>query len=266
MVTFLKLGKYGRFANQCYQIAGVIGIATRNGIPYGFPEWVNHDHKNSFGSQEDVEVQKYFVNPLPGIDSRAWEERYIHWGYHDVQINGDVSIEGHLQSGRYFEHCIDLIRHYFKMKDEFTPTDACAVHWRAGDYIDDPQAYHPRMPKEYYESAFTHFPKDQKYLIFSDNTDEALKMFEQIPGIDFEIVKEKDYIQEFKLMKSCKHFIISNSSYSAFAATIADQPGKIVVSPSGYNWFGDVAGINGNDIVSSEWKQIRFEKMKLQTA
>ena len=63
-------------------------------------------------------------------------------------------------------------------------------------------------------------------------------------------------------MKSCKHFIISNSSYGAMAAILANQEGKKVISPSGYNWFGDCAGINGNDIMQDDWIQIRFEKRR----
>jgi hypothetical protein len=43
-------------------------------------------------------------------------------------------------------------------------------------------------------------------------------------------------MEDFALMKKCKHFIIANSSFSAMAALLADQPGKIVVSPK--KWFG----------------------------
>ena len=54
MVTFAQLGRYGRLGNQMFQVASTIGIAKANGYDYVFPEWVNHDAVERFGSKEDV--------------------------------------------------------------------------------------------------------------------------------------------------------------------------------------------------------------------
>jgi hypothetical protein len=250
MLTFNKLGRYGRFANQLYQIAGVIGIATKNNHSFSFPQWINWDHKESFGSKEDCDIYKHLVNELPLRPDINFQEMFVQWGYHDVHIPLDVaiSIDGHLQSPRYFNHCPDLVKHHLKFKNEPDKNDLCAIHWRAGDYIDDPNAYHPRQPKEYYYEAIKHMPANTKYLVFSDNLDKAKEMFS---GIDAEYSEGNDYIQDYLLMKSCKHFIIANSSYSAFAATISDNEDKIVVAPR--KWFGPVAGINGDDIYEANW-------------
>lgn len=250
MITFNKLGRYGRFANQLYQIAGVIGIATRSEQPFAFPKWINYDHKESFGSKEDCDLFNHLVNPLPEVpEGLQFEERFIQWGYHDVFIpTGNYSLEGHLQSPRYFNHCIDKVREQLRFKDEPADNDYCAIHWRAGDYIDDPNAYHPRQPKEYYYNAVKQMPEATKFLVFSDDTDKAKEMF---AGIDAEYSVGNDYITDYKLMKSCKHFIIANSSYSAFAATISNQPGKIVIAPK--KWFGQIAGITGDDIYEQNW-------------
>ena len=56
MMTFSKLGRQGRLANQMFQIAGTIGIAIKSGQKYGFPKWINHDAKDLLGSTEDIEV------------------------------------------------------------------------------------------------------------------------------------------------------------------------------------------------------------------
>ena len=61
IVTFSQLGRIGRLCNQAYQIASTIGIARRNGFDFAFPEWINHDHRDRFGSSEDVEIYKHFV-------------------------------------------------------------------------------------------------------------------------------------------------------------------------------------------------------------
>jgi hypothetical protein len=53
-------------------------------------------------------------------------------------------------------------------------------------------------------------------------------------------------------MKKCKHFIISNSTFSSFAATIADHPDKKVIAPK--RWFGSQAGeMNWNDGYQKDW-------------
>ena len=249
MLTFSQLGKYGRFANQLYQIAGVIGIAVKSGQPYGFPDWRNHDHVDRFGSNEDCEIAKHLVNPLPTIVPVNYESRFIGWGYHDVCLpSGNWDLSGHFQSPRYFKHCIELVREQLKMKDEYGPCDFVAIHYRAGDYDPDPNAYHPRCSKEYYREAMSKFP-GAKFLAFSDNTDELMSMISEFG--DVTVFKGKDYIDDYKKMLSCRHFIIANSSYSAFAATMANQEGKTVVAPK--KWFGEVAGINGNDIYDENW-------------
>jgi hypothetical protein len=250
MLTFTALGRYGRFANQLYQIAGTIGVAIKSGQPYGFPDWKNYDHVERFGSNEDCEIFKHLVNPLPGIGGLNFNVMPVGWGYHEVYLpTGNWDLQGHFQSPRYFSHCIDKVKEQLKFTEEYDPCDYVAIHYRAGDYSPDPEAYHPRCSKEYYEKAIKQFPEGTKFMAFSDGIDELMGM---IGGLaDITVFKKKDYIDNFKKLKSCHSFIIANSSYSSFAATIADQPGKKVVAPK--KWFGQVAGINGDDIYDENW-------------
>ena len=50
-------------------------------------------------------------------------------------------------------------------------------------------------------------------------------------GSSVEYSEGRDYIQDFKLMKRCRHFIVGNSSYSAMAAILGEVPDKRVVAP-----------------------------------
>lgn len=233
----------GRFANQMFQIAGIIGIATKNNHPFCFPQWENIDHKERFGSSEPIDLYNYFLNPLPGYADLPYEYRWIDWGYHDVSLgDGAYDLCGHFQSEKYFAHCIDLVRHYLRLKDEPEQNDCIAIHYRAGDYIDDPNAYHPRCSVEYYEKAMQQFPSG-KFLIFSDNPKEA---FERVKRFgDCRVAVTPNYITDFKWMKKCKSFITANSSYSLMAAILGEHPEKKIVCPK--KWFGDVAGIDGRD-------------------
>jgi hypothetical protein len=244
VLTFLALGSYGRFGNQLFQIASTIGIAIKSGQPFGFPAWINYDHRDRFGSSEDIDVQKYFVNPLPELLDVPYREQFIQWGYHNVYFpDGNWNLQGHMQSDKYFLHCIDTVRYYLKMKDELEENNCVAIHYRAGDYIDDQNAYHPRCSKEYYKEAMAMFP-GAEFLIFSDNPKEAWEKISEFGKCRVAITA--NYLEDFKYMKSCKHFICANSSFSVMAAILANQEGKKVVCPK--RWFGPVAGISGDDI------------------
>ena len=265
IVTYNQLGRYGRFANQLYQIAGTIGIARKNGFDFAFPEWKNYDHVERFGSQEDIDLQKYFENPLPVYSGPQLADRFVHWGYHDVTLKNSCSISGHLQSIRYFEHCLDEVKWYFKMKDEYPQNDYCAIHVRLGDYDN---AYHPRLDMRYYAEAIAQLPGGIKFLVFSDEAEGAVEMFKSYYSTrpkdrHFKFVETNNgYIDDFKLMKSCRHFIVGNSSYSAMAAILGEAKDKLVIAPD--PWFGPkYTDITGNDIYCSDWTVINYEKKEV---
>lgn len=255
-LTFQQLGRYGRLGNQMFQIASTIGIARRNGWQYAFPEWKNYDHLERFNTTEDIDVQKYFLNKLPVYNGPALaRENFVHWGYWPIRLPNAryLSLTGHMQSEKYFEHCQDEVRHYFKMVDEYPSADYCALHVRLGDYDDN---YHPRLKMDYYGAAIKYMlsvNQNMKFAVFSDDIKEAVRMLSN-SGIFHEPVSTFNTMEDFKLMKACKHFIIGNSTYSWWAAWLGDQPGKKVVAPS--RWFGPVAGLSAKDIYCKNWTVI----------
>jgi hypothetical protein len=238
--TFTHLGKFGRFANGCYQIAATIGIARRNGFDFKFPYWKNYNGQD-FESGLDIDCQKEFVNPLPlYTDTNDPPEHGVAFGWHPdrIKLSHSVDLRGHFQSDKYFDHAIDEVRWYFTMHNEPPQSDYVAIHVRLGDYGNQPSPqhpdgnpFHPRMNMSYYEPAMNLFP-DRKFLVFSDGIEECKQMF----GDRVEYSEGRSYFEDFKLMKRCQSFIVSNSSYSMFAAIIADQPDKKIVCPG--PWFG----------------------------
>lgn len=248
MLTFKALGRYGRLGNQMFQIASTIGLATRNGHDYSFPKWINYDHKERFGSSEDCDIYKFFDYGLPEYKGQNCDDVFIHWGYWPVSFSrGNYNLSGHMQSEKYFDHCSDLIRQVFKMKDEYEQNDYCAVHIRLGDYDDN---YHPRLKMDYYSKAMAEFPTGTKFLIFSDDICTCKQMFGN--GVDYK--EGGGYMDDFKYMKSCESFIIGNSTFSWWAAWLGNADSKKVVAPS--LWFGKVAGLDAKDIYAKDWTVI----------
>jgi hypothetical protein len=247
MLTALSVGRggLGRFGNTLFTIAGVIGIATKSGQPFGFPEWKIVDNER-FGQPVDS-MADHFVNPLPQhIQEANYNEYGYFWGYRDINLpHGNWTIDAHMQDPRFFSHCMDTIRHYFRMKDEPEQKEYVAIHYRAGDYIGDPAAYHPRCDLDYYKRAMLQFPEETKFIVFTDDLAAAENMFseymkdgEPILGIS----EGRTYLQDFAFMKRCKSFICANSSFSYMAALLGDHPEKKIILPR--RWFGSSAGIS----------------------
>lgn len=232
MLTYLNIGKMGRLANAMFEIAGTIGTAVKSYQSYAFPIFKNYDAQR-LGSKEDIDVYKHFVNQLPELPPNVdFQEHGYFWGY-DPNLQfpvGNWNLNGHFQSAKYFDFCMDLIHHYFTMVDEPAPIDAVAIHVRRGDYDG---AFHPLQQKMYYQMALGHMPPSE-ILLFSDDMPEAIKIMENI-GVTYTPV-EKDTMESFKIMKQCKHFICANSSYSLMASILGRQRGKRIVCPS--DWFG----------------------------
>jgi hypothetical protein len=242
MITFEKLGRYGRLGNQMFQIASTIGIAKANGYDYAFPEWVNHDAAERFGSKEDVNVGEWFPNweHVPRLD-RQLPEHFIHWGWHGLRHPDGHSYSGHMQSEKYFSHCADYIRELFTIRKLIKKENYTAVHVRCGDYGSD---YHPICTREYYEQAFALVP--EPYLIFSDDIEKAMDIIPHSYSLRFPGSTESS----LRMMIQCRRHIIANSTFSWWGAWLAES--DQVVAPK--QWFGPAAShLDTSDIYCDGW-------------
>lgn len=244
MVTFMDLGKYGRFGNQMFQVASTIGIAEHNGYEYAFPQWVNSDAAVRFGTTEDIKVHDWFVKQLPLVDERRvihHADYHIPWGFQHLKHPDGWNYVGHMQSEKYFSHCKELIRDYLTLKDERKPLKYTAIHVRMTDYGSQ---HHPICTPEYYLEAVNHVPGP--YMLFSDDPMRANK---HIAPIVVDKVHIGGTLDAFATMKACKNHIIANSTFSWWAAWLA---GGKVVAPK--QWFGPAySDLETKDIYPESW-------------
>lgn len=243
MVTFKNLGRYGRIGNQMFEIASTIGIATKCRLGYGFPKWMNYDQLERFGGGEDIDIQRWFANPLPKLIEANYTDRHIKWGYHDVTVPDWTNLNGHMQSERYFAHCSDLIRYYFEFANKTQPMrNTVAVHFRGGDYGDD---YHPHCTPDYYRKALDLIGTNKTILVFSDSPDLALSVIGR-----GEAIRGNHSMVDLELMSQCDHHIIANSTFSWWGAWLANS--KQVIAPK--RWFGPNASqLTTKDMYPSNW-------------
>lgn len=237
MITFNKLGQYGRFGNQLFHIASTIGIATKHGYSWGFPEWKEREHF--------VHKLPLFTEKLPEYKLKSDKGLLIE--YIEFKLADNISILGHMFSEEYFKHCDKLIKWLFEMKEikalPEIPENSVAVHFRGGDFG---SKQFPRLEFEYYERALLnlacrgHF----KFYIFTDDIKAAKKIFDS----GFNYIETNNYIHDFYLMQKCKHFIIANSTYSWWAAYLGKHKDKIVIAPK-----NDPGAMYTDEMYPKEW-------------
>lgn len=220
MITFSKLGSYGRLGNQLWQIASTIGIAIKNNTDYVFPAWNYSD---------------FFVNRLPTFEVEhcsVFKEPSPY--YNDIVLDNNINwnLEGYFQSWKYFENCKETVRNYFipNFLDEDFSIDRVAIHVRRGDYTSLSHV-HNNLQKEYYIRAMDMFPND-KFLVFTDDLDFvmncgwfeldrcAFKTSEKAYGIETEVPED---LLHMMYMSRCKSHILANSSFSWWAAFIGNK-------------------------------------------
>lgn len=276
MITCLKLGYGGRLANQMFQVASVIGLADRFRHDFAFPYWKNFEHKDRFGSTEDIDVQKFFKNKLPvlsetdGFQDLLIEfntspdtELYIHGNGCKYNITQQWS--GHLQSEKWFAHRKDSVRHYFEFDESMLGVlvsvgdnfnDCCGIHLRVGDYA-NADSMQPVLGPDYYFKAIEKFPT-AKFAIFSDDKDSAMKLFNPVASKDpgrFLFLNRNHTIADLYFMTRCQNMIIGNSTYSWWGAWLNKNPDKRIVAPSTWWTEKTVAqwGYSTKDLYPEGW-------------
>jgi len=219
------------FGNILFFIASTIGIAVKNGYSYGFPVWNN---------------QEYFVNPLPPVLNQ-------HFNYIDIpegnflgfNIPDNSSIWGYMQSERYFEHCPDLIRHYFTLKDrgESPYKDCIMIHCRnyAPQYL---AMGFNNMTRDYFMAALKHFP-DRRVIVITDDLQKAKDTIKE----DFEYVSSTP-IDDFYTLTKAEYIIGSNSTFSWWGAWLSKAK---AVFPA--NWFPGLP-VKTDDVNCKYWTVI----------
>lgn len=179
----------------------------------------------------------------------------------------NIYLEGWWQSYKYFIGIEDTIRKDFTLKNPLPlniknlmeiikKENSLCIHVRRGDYIGNTN--HEVVGKEYYNAGIEKIKslrKIDKIYVFSDDIkwcEENIKFEFPTMFVGEKYAGEKGEGHLF-LMKSCKNFLIPNSSFSWWAAWLSNSKDKIVVVPK--QWFSD-KNINSDDLIPKEWIRI----------
>ncbi|NGX57484.1 MAG: hypothetical protein K940chlam3_00376, partial [Chlamydiae bacterium] len=185
--------------------------------------------------------------------------------YLSIPFYSDMKIMGFFQSEKYFKHhkaeIVELFQPSEEILDELKQKyseilnhpKTVAVHARTY-FAEDPNRYCFHFcTQDYFENAMALFPdEDTLFVVCSDQVWWCKLAFGQM-NRNIIYIENNDYLIDFFLMRLCKHNIISNSSFSWWAAYLNQNPEKIVVAPA--KWMTNVH-LDDYDIVPEDWVKV----------
>lgn len=227
----------GRLGNQLFQIANCIGYARKHGIDYKIPT----------RAERGFPTYNFPLLNYGNVTGRVINEKQHNY-YELPAPKGDTVLHGYFQSIKYFERCIDEVRHLLQFDNPTIPY--IGLHIRRGDYLNYPTK-HPVCPIEYYRNALNKVPSN-KLMIFSDDIPWCKSIFGDTP-----IYPNGDELDDIYLFAACQYQIIANSSFSLFAAMMGKA--DVVISPSKDNWFGPGnKHLDTSTLIPDNFMQIKY--------
>lgn len=215
---------------------------------------------------------KRLQRTIAPYDWNSWlhEQRWFAFDERVLAVRRDVYLSGYWQNEAYFRDCADLLRqdivpmHPLHADSEtllsrISKTDSVAIHVRRGDYVEaDPAPWaHSVCGPAYYHACIERIRQRVRkphFFVFSDEPKWVKENIDIPYPIEFVTHngQERDY-EDLWLMKSCRHQIISNSTFSWWAAWLNLNATKIVLAPR--KWFnGDL--YDTSKLLPTSWEQL----------
>jgi len=235
-----------------------VGTEHQDAINYSIPQYILWKIYNKFypygkGFVAGEKYQRRWAKIL-----QAFGMYYFNVGYYPFRLKKpwwvkDIIVKGSFECEKYFEVCEEELREQFQPKQPLREhnkelmsviqnSNSIAISIRRGDFVDDDRIRGTYFvcDKPYYEKAIAMMKQkvtNPVFILFSNDIEWA-KHNIKIDGCPCYYESGQDEVWEtMRLMSSCKHFIISNSTMHWWAQYLSTNPDKIVIAPS--RWYND---------------------------
>lgn len=171
-------------------------------------------------------------------------------------VSSGTTLVGYFQSPKYFAGVASEIRSELlgvRPNGGEAPGPFIGVHLRRGDYVSSQSArVHGSVTADYAVagvSLLRRLGAKERVLVFSDQPEIAAGELEaRLPGAHF-VPRSESPIEDMILMSGARHLVISNSTFSWWAAWLIHQRGGTVVAPR--PWFAN--GASASELLLPEW-------------
>ena len=262
VISFTKLGSYGRLGNQMFQYATVRSVGIQNGYKMRLPQH-NFSLREMGLSMEPLTEQDKMPN--------KYQEKHFHFDEDVFAVPDGTDFFGYFQSYKYFEEIPEILIKEFSVKEPFELqakqiVDKClysndknlgvvSIHIRRGDYV-KLQEFHPFCGLNYYKKSIDYMSDMGQYtfIVCSDDIEWCKK---NISGPNIYYSESNNSFVDLAIMYKCDHNIVANSSFSWWGAWLNRNPNKMILYPS--VWFGPKCPQDWYDLIPSEWEKIEVK-------
>ncbi len=178
-----------------------------------------------------------------------------------------ISLIGYFQSFIYAESLLpDLkralnskfrddyaISHYLSVAGRST---SLSIHLRLGDYLERKNKRFGVVSQEYIFNSIRHLSMTKKFddtVLFSNDTESAMRLLSHTNIQHLTVIpSETSTLESLFLMSNSPNLVISNSTFSWWAAFLPAESDKIVIAPS--PWFKKYE--ENRDLIPLKWVRI----------
>ena len=266
---FIRL--QGGLGNQLFQLAFILGRAIETSQsfvilnPKGPRKFAlsflgiepNRKYNASIiGDELHIQKVSIFLR-YPYFVSKKFEDSF---GFQEFKgLRSSSFFHGYFQSFRYFQDIEVPLRNYLLNKlfsKPFQYSDVPTIHIRLGDYITNPQArkVHGIVSSNYIDAGINQFNTDKNSCRIVTDDFSGLEAFfpELYKEIDSQNIFSGGQLSDFRLLAGSKNLIIANSTFSWWAAYLAD--GKVVAPKQ---WFiNPLPGFESRNFFPQDWTLI----------
>lgn len=257
MITFSKLGNYGRLGNQLFQFAMLISLREKLGFEIKLPEIENriwHGQKNLLNN---FNLNYEIIKSTDKIEHSFVENGEFDESVFDIQDNTDI--HGYFGNYKYFSEYKEIVKRelmpkkelltYCKqkiesIKKENSVSTLISLHVRRGDT--DLSIYEKKDSEwfNYLKMSKSQFDNDVKFLVFTggqrseDNQSDYDWCKKNLDSDEYIFINEESStILDFCYMLSCDGHILSPTSTLSWWIGFLSDDNKKVVAPKKYKFL-----------------------------
>lgn len=187
-----------------------------------------------------------------------------------LKCKGNVYLDGSWQSEKYFKDIEKIIRKEFTLKNKpgsesikllksIGGTNSVCIHARRGDYVTNSNTnrFLGACSVDHYNKCIQVIKKrlqNPHFFVFSDEpnwTENNIKIDAPATYVIHNTI-DKGY-EDLRLMKNCKNFIISNSTFGWWGAWLSENKNKIILAPE--KWLN--IDMETPDLLPDSWIKIK---------
>jgi len=260
----------GGLGNQMFQIATAYALSRKMGVDFAINYELPHTCIQGYTPKKYKDTLFRNIPTTTYVPKGNYSEPFFH--FKDIECGDDTLLSGYFQSEKYFLEYGDDVKQLFyfdesdkekwnKIVEKIPINSIIGCHVRRGDYTHY-EHIHPCMSKMYYDLAIQYFERNNTIITGDIPTDNVVicsddwytlnseNIFTDYPYRKHYSTQGSTELQDLYTMAQCPKLVMSNSSFSWWAAFLGRSHNSVVAPKL---WFGKQGPQDYQDIYNPFW-------------